>query len=356
LRDRASLSKWWATGNARKGQAILALVRRYQSTKGLFNLSNQLPTRLSNNLPIDLAIAMPTTERRGSAVAAAAAAALQLLPEPLTNHGVKRIRKEVQLVSKKTGTPTARDANHHNNSNNNNHNAAYGSIHTAPHAKGTPPAASSKFGPSHERSDEDYTAEDDELHLTYMQLLRKNRPFRLYLASYVANHVGEWLTYLASISAIEAIQLAAGSTHTSRTAVSALIIVRLTPNILLSPFGGVLADGLDRRQSMIRLDVAGALVALVFLLAMHRHSIALIYIATFLQECVAGLYEPSRSAIIPQLVPEENHLKLATTLAGLAYAAVAAFGSAAGGFLVALVGIRVCYGTYLPIPWREVCP
>jgi MFS family permease len=190
------------------------------------------------------------------------------------------------------------------------------------------------------------TSKNDEEDLTYYQLLKKNRPFRLYLFSYIANHMGEWLTYLASISAIEEIQLANGMDKTSRTAISCLIIFRLTPNILLSPFGGVLADGSDRRNSMIRLDIAGALVAVVFLLAIEQKSIPLIYVATFLQECVAGLYEPSRAAIIPLLVPEENHLKLATTMAGLAYATVAAFGSAAGGFLVSMFGVRSCIGTY----------
>jgi Na+/melibiose symporter-like transporter len=190
---------------------------------------------------------------------------------------------------------------------------------------------------------EDDDVDDDDV--TYTQLLKRNRPFRLFLWSYIANHMGEWLTYLASISAIEKIQLDSGMRKTSRTAIATLIVVRLAPNIILSPFGGVLADGRDRRESMIALDITGAVVAWLFILAIELKSIPMIFLATFLQECVAGLYEPSRSAIIPLLVPEDEGLKQATTLAGLAYSGMAAFGSASGGILVSLFGIRTCYCT-----------
>jgi Na+/melibiose symporter-like transporter len=192
------------------------------------------------------------------------------------------------------------------------------------------------------KEDDDMDDEDD---VTYTQLLKRNRPFRLFLWSYIANHMGEWLTYLASISAIEKIQLDSGIVKTSRTAIATLIVVRLAPNIILAPFGGVLADGRDRRESMIVLDIIGAVVAWIFILAIELKSIPMIFLATFLQECVAGLYEPSRSAIIPLLVPEDEGLKQATTLAGLSYSCVAAFGSASGGIMVALFGIRTCYCT-----------
>jgi MFS family permease len=188
--------------------------------------------------------------------------------------------------------------------------------------------------------EEDNGDEDD---ITYTQLLKGNRPFRLFICSYIANSMGEWLTYLASISAIEKIQLGSGIQETSRTAIAALIIVRLTPTILLLPFGGILADGRDRRESMIVLDIIGAVVAWLFILAIELQSIPTILLASFLQACVAGLYEPSRSAIIPLLVQEDAGLKQATTLSGVAYALVATFGSASGGLLVSLFGIRTCF-------------
>jgi MFS family permease len=192
-------------------------------------------------------------------------------------------------------------------------------------------------------SNEEGNGDEDEDEITYTQLLKGNRPFRLFMCSYIANSMGEWLTYLASISAIEKIQLDSGIQETSRTAIAALIIVRLTPTILLLPFGGVLADDRDRRETMIIIDIIGGVVAWLFILAIELQSIPTILLASFLQACVAGLYEPSRSAIIPLLVPEDEGLKQATTLSGVAYALVATFGSASGGLFVSLFGIRTCF-------------
>lgn len=182
--------------------------------------------------------------------------------------------------------------------------------------------------------------------VTYLSLLRDNRPFRFFILSYIVAHLGEWLTYLASISAIEEIQLHNGADASSRMALSLLIVIRLLPNVILSPFGGALADGWDRRDIMMILDVCGSLVAWIFVFALHQKSVGLIYFATFLQECIAGLYEPSRSAIIPLMCPGDEEMKKATTLAGVVWSMIAAFGSAAGGFLVALVGIHGCYSKY----------
>jgi hypothetical protein len=187
-------------------------------------------------------------------------------------------------------------------------------------------------------ADDDF-AED----VTYFSLLRDNRPFRFFILSYIVAHLGEWLTYLASISAIEEIQMHNGADASSRMALSLLIVIRLLPNVILSPFGGALADGWDRRDIMMYLDVGGSLVAWIFVFALHQKSVGLIYFATFLQECMAGLYEPSRSAIIPLMCPGDEEMKKATTLAGVVWSMIAAFGSAAGGFLVALVGIHGCY-------------
>jgi hypothetical protein len=43
------------------------------------------------------------------------------------------------------------------------------------------------------------------------------------------------------------------------------------------------------------------------------------------------------------MCPGNEEMKKATTLAGVAWSVIAAFGSAAGGFLVSLVGIHGCY-------------
>ena len=176
---------------------------------------------------------------------------------------------------------------------------------------------------------------------TFLGLLQSNRCFRLYMLSYVITHMGEWLTYIASIALAE--ELLDQQGITSRTTISVLVVVRLLPNVLLSPFGGILADGRDRRESMILLDVLGAITPLLFLVAMSFQSIPIIYLVTFLQQCISGLYEPCRSSIIPQMVPEENYLKKATTLAGLAWSIFAAVGSSLGGMVLTWFGFKACF-------------
>ena len=178
--------------------------------------------------------------------------------------------------------------------------------------------------------------------ISYWEFLTQNRNYRWYISSFLITHFGEWLTYIASIDFVETVRGKRGQS-TSRTAISILIVVRLLPNVILSGLGGTLADSLDRRHIMIGLDVCGALCAGLFILAWEMESIALLYVATACQQCIAGLYNPSHSAIVPQLVESDAQLKKATTLEGLTWSAMQAFGAAASGWIVDALGIRMCF-------------
>ena len=145
------------------------------------------------------------------------------------------------------------------------------------------------------------------------------------------------------MSVLEAGQDATTSQH-RHLLISLLIVVRLLPNVLVSPMGGVLADTHDLRVCMMVLDLAGAAVALSFWLAYALHSPALIYVATFVQQCLAGIYDPCRNAIVPQMVKDPNYLQKATTLSGVAWSTMAAIGSSLGGLLVASLGVSTCFG------------
>lgn len=193
---------------------------------------------------------------------------------------------------------------------------------------------------------EDKESTSNEKKVSYRALLQNNRPFTLYLCSYITNHVGEWLTYLASLTALTDMM---NKNHVQEkpgnesTMIGTLVALRLLTNVIASPWGGALADAVDRRQAMIAMDLAGAVIAWLFLAAVHLQSPTLIFIATCLQEIDSGLYEPSRSAIVPLLCPTDEELEKATLLTGMAWSIVAATASAAGGVLVTLLGCEGCF-------------
>jgi hypothetical protein len=180
---------------------------------------------------------------------------------------------------------------------------------------------------------------------SYWNLLLTHRQYRIFLSSYTVSKCGEWLNYVASMAVLEQGHATSSSSSQNRhfLRISLLIVVRLLPNVMVAPLGGVLADTRDLRQCLIRLDLAGAVVAFLFWVAFLLHSPLLIYVATFLQQCLAGLYDPCRNAIIPQLVTDPNYLHKATTLSGLAWSTMAAIGSSLGGVLVATLGISTCF-------------
>ena len=177
--------------------------------------------------------------------------------------------------------------------------------------------------------------------VTYWTLIRDNKNFRWYLLSYLVTHAGEWFSYVASISCIEQIQ--STNNTITRTSISILVSLRLLPNALFTSIGGVLADSYDRKRIMFILDILGAFVALLFLLAYHMRSINALYLATALQMTVAAIYEPSRSAIVSMLVKDEESLKKAITISELAWSVMTSIGSSLGGLATAYLGISACF-------------
>jgi len=130
--------------------------------------------------------------------------------------------------------------------------------------------------------------------------------------------------------------------QSSRLAVGLLVVLHMLPSVLASPVGGILADRFDRKMTMIMLDCLGAAVSLIFVLSLYFESIVLLFVGTVLQTATEGLYEPSRSAIIPQLV-SKSYLPKATTLSGLVWSSMTAIGASLSGFIVAVFGLASCF-------------
>ena len=178
--------------------------------------------------------------------------------------------------------------------------------------------------------------------ITYMELLRYNTNYRYYWLSYVANHMGEWMTYLASLSMIQQQQQSTATQwqHADINTDSCQVVAQR----IFMPLGGVLADKYDRRHVQIILDVASSILVFIYIVAVLQESIAILYVANFIQESLSGLYVPSNSAMLPLLANKSQHeLQKATTLSGVTWSLMAAIGSSTGGLFVALFGLVGCF-------------
>jgi len=137
--------------------------------------------------------------------------------------------------------------------------------------------------------------------------------------------------------------------------ISLLVVVRLLPNTLFSFPGGILADTVDRKRVMVVLDTLAAAVALCYCFAVTFRSIAVLYVCTIVQEALSGLYEPNRSAILPQLVGGVEYISKANAALAIAWSLTAAVGASVGGFLTDRYGDVVCFVTdsvfYLVSAW-----
>ena len=139
--------------------------------------------------------------------------------------------------------------------------------------------------------------------------------------------------------------------NNANTLISILILVKIVPNVLLIPIGGILADTYDRRKMQIILDLSASSVVVVFLWSLATESILLCLVANFLIETTSGLYIPSSQAMLPQMFgnsessTEENddEVQKATILYGMSWSLMTAVGSALGGILVATFGIKGCF-------------
>ena len=133
-------------------------------------------------------------------------------------------------------------------------------------------------------------------------------------------------------------------THSS-LAVGGLGAVRIVPLLVLSLFGGALADAVDRRKMMLAADRALMLcsASLAFNAARAHPSVVAIYLLVATATSMSALGRPSLWAMMPKLV-EKDQLMAASALNGIYINLGAVAGPALGGLLIATLGLT---GTFL---------
>ncbi|MBO0769185.1 MAG: MFS transporter [Solirubrobacterales bacterium] len=161
--------------------------------------------------------------------------------------------------------------------------------------------------------------------------------YRRYIAGQSISLIGTWMQMTAMS------WLVLELTH-SATMVGAVVAAQTLPVLLLAPYGGVIADRVDKRKMMICLQTAMGLQALILGLLTVTHAIEVWEIAVL--AALLGLNNafenPSRQSFMLELVGPE-HLRNAVSLNSTLVNVARIIGPAIGGLLIAAVGSGFCF-------------
>ena len=127
---------------------------------------------------------------------------------------------------------------------------------------------------------------------SFWDLLRSNRNYRYTWIGQVVSEIGDHFNNIAVFS------LALANTR-SGLVVSGVMLARAIPAVLAGPIAGVLLDRMDRKRIMIASDLIRAVVALGFILTVHRHSTWLLYLLSALLMFASPFFTSGRSRSCP---------------------------------------------------------
>jgi len=121
-------------------------------------------------------------------------------------------------------------------------------------------------------------------------------------------------------------------------------LVRLLPIVFFAMAGGTIADASDRRRVMFYTQAtmcatAGALALLTHAGMAHPWPI---YALAAVGAAASAFDNPARQSLMPMLVPRE-HLPNAISLNAIMFQVASVAGPTAGGFIIALVGVKWVY-------------
>lgn len=170
----------------------------------------------------------------------------------------------------------------------------------------------------------------------YLELLGRNRDFRLLWLGQVVSQLGDWFNTIALYALV--LEITGGSGR----AIGLVLVTRFLPTVVLGPFAGVIADRFDRRAVMIVSDIARAFVVLGFLFIRRPEQLWMIYALSVLQLALSTFFEPARSAALPSVV-NDRELVTANTISSVTWSAMLTLGAAIGGLIAGWFGVRAAF-------------
>ena len=161
--------------------------------------------------------------------------------------------------------------------------------------------------------------------------------YRRYISGQAISLIGTWMQMTAQSWLVLTL------THSS-TDLGIIVALQTLPVLLLTPYGGVIADRVDKRRMMVALQAAMGVQALILgLLTVSGHVKIWEIGALALLLGVNNAFEnPSRQSFMLEMVGRE-HLRNAVSLNSVLVNVARTIGPAVAGILIATVGTGVCF-------------
>ncbi len=161
--------------------------------------------------------------------------------------------------------------------------------------------------------------------------------YRRYYAGQSISLIGTWMQMTAQSWLVLTL------THSS-TALGLIVALQTLPVLLLAPYGGVIADRVDKRKVMIALQTAMGVQALILGLLTVTGNVKVweIGVLAALLGLNNAFENPARQSFMLELVGAE-HLRNAVSLNSVLVNVARAIGPAVAGILIATVGTGVCF-------------
>lgn len=165
----------------------------------------------------------------------------------------------------------------------------------------------------------------------------RNRNYRLYWIGQVVSLSGTWMQRIAQAWLV--LQLTQ-----SPFALGTVTAMQFTPILLLSLFGGVLADRVPKWRFLLLTQTTMAIQALVMAILVSTGTIQLfhIYILAAILGIANALDMPTRQSFVIELVGRDD-LPNAVALNSTIFNASRIIGPALGGLLIAAIGVAGCF-------------
>jgi MFS family permease len=161
--------------------------------------------------------------------------------------------------------------------------------------------------------------------------------YRLYFWGQLVSVCGTWMQTVAQSFLV--LQLTG-----SGTALGLATAARFVPIFLFGPWGGLVADRLDKRRVLFVTQSLAGLLALAFGILVGTHAIRMwmVYLLALALGFVNVFDNPARQSLISELVPRPL-LRNAVTLNSVMINLARVFGAALGGGIASALGLALCF-------------